>query len=308
MSEFDELKARLPAAAELPARVVHPRVLLLPNSDTAASNAADGPSVAFAFVIWKPPSVEPERRAAALHLELLPIVEAALLSELSRPGSSVLDVPLCALHLLSFAHMSVVDLQRASSAFGFRTAEASPALLALARGEAARAGLRPPDEPTWTGRAQVERNEFAERVETHLMRLEDEAFGARPGVPFARLNDALVAAGAAALPPKMESLDVLEAQLVPDGHEVVRWIPPLTFQAICDAVGVITSRHLQREVQWAHCESDDGMAPPPMLRIAGADGFIHVEVGRELMRWCVMPVAAEDDIPSLAKWLRGRLT
>lgn len=276
--------------AEVPDDPVHPRVLALPGDDC----------VDFGFVVWSDPG-----GPQALHGALRERVEATLLSELSRPATHVLDVPLRALRLVVFA--AVDGLPEAVRAFGFRPDEASD-VVALARGEASALGREVPDDASvW--RAPVETRPLATRVAERLRgSMNDEVFGARPGALFARLNVALEVEGERPLPPRLASLDALEALLVPTTPGVVRWIPTLVFQALCDAVGVVAARDLGREVQWAECAPDaDGLAPPPLLRASALAGWAHLPVGLELLRWCVMPVAESESVPPLSAWLTDRL-
>ena len=81
----------------------------------------------------------------------------------------------------------------------------------------------------------------------------------------------------------------------------------MLFQALCDAAGVHAARGLGLPVQWAISEPDeDGMAPPPLLRTRGSAGDVHVPVGLELLRWCVMPLREGESVPPLSAWCRDR--
>ena len=104
-----------------------------------------------------------------------------------------------------------------------------------------------------------------------------------------------------------EALDVLERELVADECGVLRWIPPSCFLALCDAIAVIAASE-GREVAWAECEADaEGVAPPPMIRVATSDGHAHVPLGLEVLRWCVMPRRPGEVVPPLRAWLHDRL-
>ena len=275
----------------LPDHPVHPRVLALPVDDR----------VDLVFVVWEDPG-----GPHALHHALRERVEGALLSELSRPASHALEVPLRALRLVVFGAMD--ELDHAVRAFGFTREDEDPAAVAHARGEASALGRAVPEEVRAL-RADVRAQPLAERIAERLRpSVADEVFGGRPGAFFARLNVALEVEGERPLPPRRASLDALEALLVPCVEGAVRWIPALAFQALCDAVAVVTARDLGREVQWAECAADaEGLAPPPLLRVRGPDGWVHLPIGLELLRWCVMPLAPGEEPPPLSAWLTDRL-
>ncbi len=275
---------------EIPNHPVHPRVLALPGD-----NCVD-----LVFVVWSDPG-----GAQTLHRALRERVEAALLSELSRPASHVLEVSLRAMRLVVFG--PVAGLPEAVRAFGFEP-DGGPDVVALARGEASALGREVPDEASvWY--APVETRPLAARIAERLRgSVQDEVFGSRPGAFFARLNVALEVEGERPLPPKRTSLEALETLLFPTTPGVLRWTPALVFQALCDAVGVVAARELGRDVQWAECAPDaNGVAPPPLLRVSTPEGWVHLPVGLELLRWCIMPATKGESIPPLGVWLRDRL-
>ncbi|MEM9072623.1 MAG: hypothetical protein AAGE52_29215 [Myxococcota bacterium] len=277
-------------SGDVPDEPVHPRVLALPAED----------SVDFVFVVWRDPG-----EAEALHTALRGRIEAALLSELSRPASHLLEVPLQALNLISFATIP----EEALAAFALTKTEPDASLVALARGEASALSREVPDDPSGVYRTAVVATPLARALEKRLATaMKDEVFGARPGGFFARLNVALELEGRSPLPPKATSLDVLEKLLVPAEEGVVRWIPPLCFQALADAIGVVAARQFGRNVHWAETRPDEhGVAPPPMIRVRGDEGWIHLPLGLELLRWCVMPRQPKEEIPPLREWLSDRI-
>lgn len=253
-------------------------------------------------LVWRDPGGVVE-----LHTALKEIVEATLLSELSRPPTHTLEVHPATFRVLVFDRIE--DIERGVEAFGFAAEPCPPDAMAFARGEAQRLGRELEQDPTDSFVATFVSTKLANACEARLAQaLQSDVFGRRPGAFFAALNIALEIEGAPPLTPRASSLDALESHLVPTQPGVLRWIPTLTFQALCDAIGVVASAEIGRDVQWAEAVPDDqGVAPPAMLRIASAEGWIHVDVGLEVMRWCVMPRRKGEEIPSLSEWLADRI-
>lgn len=293
----DLLAAAKRPAEPLPRRAVHPRVLQLPL----------GPGeLAWTLLVWDDPGGAP-----ALHAALRPLVEATLSAELSEPYGLPDETTPVALRLLAFA--DVPGFEQAVRAFGLEAAphdEAFEEALRNARGEAGRVGREPPDEPTSRWEVRLRTLAGTRELEDALRQtVGEEAFGARPGALFAALNQVLHARGETPLPPRLSSLDALEARLGTQETGVVRWIPPRLFQALCDAVAVVATKELGREVQWAPSEiEDDGLARPPLVRVAGPRGaWMHLPLGQHLLRWCVMPRHRGEEVPPLSAWLRDEL-
>ncbi|MFT5357263.1 MAG: hypothetical protein ACI9KE_004497 [Polyangiales bacterium] len=232
------------------------------------------------------------------------------MAELSRPASELLqdDVArhVTELRVLLFAEVAGVD--DAFRAFGLQeAAEDWPDCVAQVRGEASRLGFEV-DEPSSQWRASFSMAENAYALEQDLRsRVDGHAFGEQPGFFFAALNDVLEKAGAGALPPKSESLDVMEQLVTLEAPGHVHWIPPITFQALCDAVAVCAVKELGRVVQWAPSEAEEnGFVPPPTIRLQDGKGWAHVPLARDLMRWRVMPRQADERVPPLSAWLNDR--
>jgi len=296
-SDMDEDLLRLgrrpaPAPATGP---VHPGVLEIP----------DAPGFALVLAAW-----DRGESASVLHAALRDVVEAALVGELARAPDDLADFPgrrLASLRLMSMEPLPPEALE----AFAFR--EEAPkddtwrdATMHL-RGEAQALG-KGDVEPVEHWRVKAAMPDHAD-VLLALERavaagLKGEVFGSKPGAFFACLNEALDAQGQPALPPRIDSLDVLENLLVTREANVVRWIPPLLFQCLCDAVAVVASMELGRTLQWALSTPDDeGFAPPPLIRARDADGWAHVPVGEHLMRWCVVPLREGEDVPKISDWV-----
>jgi hypothetical protein len=84
---------------------------------------------------------------------------------------------------------------------------------------------------------------------------------------------------------------------------VVRLLPPLVFQALCDAVAVVAARALGKPIQWAEsAPEEDGFVPPPLVRAKLSEGWVHVPVGLHLLRWCVMPLRRNERPESIVEW------
>lgn len=299
MSDDDFLK--IAQAPELPQTPVHPRVLEL----------ADGDGIAFVYVVWESPG------AAALHKTLRNIIEASLLAELSRPPAELREAgprPLHSLRLISFAPLPAEALR----AFGLRLGEPNGTdavfwrdAMAHIRGEAQLAGRPTPEAPVAVYTTPVRAlPQSVLAIENDLLgRLGDEVFGARPGAFFAALNAAFEGAGLNALSPKSKSLDSLEdrlAELRPPTEAnmgPLRWIPPLAFQAFCDALAVVGSQEYRRTIQWAPGEpGEDGLAPEPLVRMKEGEGWVHLPLGQHLLQWLLMPLGRGEVVPPLSEW------
>ncbi len=287
---LDELFPGARAKREaLPEAPVHPRVL----------EVRDAPDVAsFVIVVWPGAEDGPELRGL-----LARVVEATLLAELSRAPSDLHeDGPrrVGSLRLVAYAPIDPAALAR----YGLLPVAADESwreALAHVRGEASAAGRKAPeDEPALFQAVFTEPAEGLSELERGLRAVGDEAmFGATPGALARQVSSAL------GVDPV--DLDGLGAALVPDVRDRVRWVEPMLFQALCDAAGVHAARGLGVPVQWAVSEPDDeGLAPPPLLRTRGSAGDVHVPVGLELLRWCVMPLREGESVPPLSAWCRDR--
>jgi hypothetical protein len=135
-------------------------------------------------------------------------------------------------------------------------------------------------------------------------RLGDEVWGAAPGSPSGVLAELWRRLFSDEITPDPEGLRMVEALLVRREEGVVRWMPPLLYQAFCDLVGVVTVAAFGEPVQWAVCAPEpDGFAPPPVFRIDGPSGQVHVPIGLHVLRWCIMPRLPGEDIPPFTDWL-----
>ncbi|RLB55501.1 MAG: hypothetical protein DRJ42_06105 [Deltaproteobacteria bacterium] len=304
LSELPQLPNQRGPAAAGPGEAVHTRVLPV--------ETAEGSELVLAC--WRDPG-----GAAALHAALRLRIEGSLIGELSRTADDLRENPsaLVGLRLVLFA--DVADAGDAVKAFGLSRAGAgtaeSRAALARLRHEATLFGESIPDEPVaiYAGRAVV--TDIAREVESALVEMTGDVWGKNPGAPFARMarafaaiEDARLSADASAdtrvvLSADLAGVSAVEELLFTDRPGVLRWLPPLTFQALCDLLAVAISRSLGRQVDWAETAADDaGVAPPPMIRLSGN---VHVPLALEVLRWAVMPRRVDEEVPSLSEWLSG---
>lgn len=174
------------------------------------------------------------------------------------------------------------------------------------RREANAAGMQPPMRPVSVWHVPVaefdaERAEALDAIEaTMLEKLGGEVWGETPGGMSKLLARQLaehfdIDAG---LDP--ESLAAMAGAVTPDALQAIRWMRPVFFQALCDFVGVLLHGKYGLQVQWGMCEpNDQGIVPPPMFRDPEGPGRGAIPVGREVLRWCVLPVDDADQLPDL---------
>lgn len=271
----------------------------------------DGGEFILGFVIWKDPG-----SARTLRHELGLRIEATLLSLLSRSADDLVaegERRPSRILVFSFEPLGA-ESTAAFTPFGLAEVPYDPARYARAmahvRGEAQRCGATPPDAPTSVHEVPValpdaRRGVDVETLEAVLREgLAGLVWGEKPGSHFIALSTALGAIDEKPLTPEAIAFDRLESivcQLVPSR---IRWIPPLVFQGLCDAVGVIATKEFGRKIDWAPSEADeDGLAPPPLLRARLDDGTVHIPIGEHILRWSMMPLAKGEIPPPLSEWL-----
>jgi hypothetical protein len=288
----------------LPALPVHPRVV------HARAQGGDRTIVLASFAA--PASLR------AFHAGLKPLIEAALLAELSRPASELVedDSRLSGLELYTFTGASFALLP-ALTPFALEPASLdhpnAHLALALLRHEARRVDPAPPDEASARYVAPLARS--AHPLAAPLARkLRDaapkEAWGVSPGVLARMCADQLAALGYAGVEPTRAGIERLEAVIVPAAHGTLRWVEPLLFQALCDLVAVAATVTFGRPVQWGVCEPDPDsqLSPPPVLLVERDGESFHVPLGEHVLRWCVMPSALGEQIPTLGAWAEHEFT
>jgi len=309
MNHERPLDALLPelgeAHAPIPLTHVHQRVLEV---------ATDDGDLEWLLICWRDPG-----GPQALHQSLMPVVEATLLAELSRPANNLGTARHVGIRLALFE--TVADVAAATAAFGFHEqtwdAHAQPGTMAAIRDEAARVGLQVPERPVALWHAPIrhpEGDHGARLFELQQMmsaRMQDDVWGATPGGPSKLLANYIERMFRETIAPDLDGLSTLELLLVQRERDEVsdmgpiRWIPPLLFQALADFVGVVATTVFGARVQWAVCEQDAlGLYPPPHFRVDVPGGqSYYLPVGLHLVRWCMMPLRAGEDVPTLAEWL-----
>jgi hypothetical protein len=268
--------------------LVHGRVLEVAVGDGAA---------------WVLASFEPAPDAPALHRAMKERVEALLLSELSRSAKSLREEGRKRYDRIWFASFAPLppDADRALAPFGFRPiarsagddgAEFRGALAALRH----EGGV---DEPTALFEATIAHGPTDAAHDALASALGDRVWGERPRLLFDRALAAFAITGNASA---VSELELLETKVVSDATGVVRFIPPLLFQALADGAAAVVGE-LGREVQWAELHEEDGLAPPPLFRFRDGSSWAHVPIGHELLRWCVMPLAPGERPPRFSEWI-----
>ena len=301
---LDELVPGLRIRTErLPALAAHPR-------GSRVTNDAGEDVVVLA-------SFAPIESARALHQAFKPIVEAALLSILSQPQTADLRSPV-ALELYTFAPFPFAP-DAAFALFGFVAqpldAHEGRRALALLRREALLLDGQVSDEPLLRFRATLHVTP-SDIVRQTTARLRAEAtgtpWGTEPGALARRLAVVLHELSFAGVEPSRAGIERLESILVSDAHDVIRWLDPLCFQALCDLVAVAAHNTWGANVEWAVCEVDTetSLAPPPLIRVYKHSDRSsgHVPLGEHILRWCMMPRRAGEDIPTLGAWAEHEFT
>jgi hypothetical protein len=298
---LDELVPGLRKQQErLPALPVHPRIV--------RPSLSDGTHGIVLLSFRKAESLR------AFHAALKPMIEAALLSELCAPRASIKSGPytrLSELTLLMF-EAQPFDPAAALAPFGLEPVKLglpdSAQILALARREARTlAEPVPQDDPVaaYRVRARGAADPRAARLHEALVEYGPEGtFGREPGL-FARTAADWLATQAAfeGVAPTRAGIERLESLVLARGAGSLRWIEPLVFQALCDLVAVLAASQPHLHVEWGVSEpDDDGIAPPPVLRVTRDDETFHVPLGEHVLRWCVMPLRIGEDVPTLGAW------
>jgi hypothetical protein len=283
-------------AEPLPLEPVHARVL--------ESHAGDRRALVFASFV-APASTTTLHHAARVR------IEAALLAELACPPSRAPDASLKTLRFHVFHPCP--EAPAALAAFGFTRLTSLDGLrdeLARLRGEAQRIGLVCDDDPESSFVARVA-PALLDEVEAGLRHaVGEEVFGERPGALARRLGRVLESTRG--MPPfdaSYSALDRLEDTLFPQAFGELRLVPQATFQAFCDAVAVVACEAGRATVEWAESRPDaQDLAPPPLVRVRLGGDWVHLPLGLHLLRWCVMPRRAGEDVPRVSEWLRDQLS
>lgn len=292
-----ELTFQAPAIAK---STLHPRILEL------------GPSEGDAWVLalWSDPG-----SAQAIHNEVKKLLEATLLAHLcqSPDAGEALDRVPSRILLLAFSTVAS-NLAAALRAFGFRLdehAQFDGDRLETLRQEGLSSGWEIPEKPVsiWSVRiSQPQEGEPVYELHQRLReRLRGDFWGNEPGAFSLSAAAQIQHALGLRIQPDKAGLDTFEQAVARASHDgVIRWIPPVLFQALCDFVGVVTAAQWKHNVEWSLCEPDEGtFCPPPIFRVTRSDNKKqdHLAIGQHLMRWCVMPILDGEEIPSVWEWL-----
>ncbi|MFT6396882.1 MAG: hypothetical protein ACJAYU_001626 [Bradymonadia bacterium] len=303
MSAERPLDALLPQLKDpaRPTQDVHPRVL-----ETVTDAGRE-----WILLVWADPG-----GAQALHSQVQALVEATLLSELSRSAATIRNAGerrFVGIRLISFVELSW-DPSPALQAFGFQpeSTELSDEVSAAVAAEASRSG-RAIEGPNAVWRAAIAHPEGAlgEKLESvdkmMATRLGDDIWGASPGGPSHLFATYVVKTFGEQIRPDragMDSLDLLVVQRTPG---VIRWIPPLIFQAVCDFIPVVAATQHDAKISWAESEElGNGFAHPPLFRVDDGKEGIHIPVGHHVMRWWMMPLAEGEAVPTIADWVEDQ--
>jgi hypothetical protein len=299
---LDELVPGLRKKQErLPALPVHPRIV--------RPSLSDGTHGVVLLSFAQAQSLR------AFHAALKPMVEAALLSELCAPRSSMTEsyTRLSELTLLMF-EAQPFDAAAALAPFALERVKLelpdSAQILALARREArtlADQAQPLPDEPVsaYRVRAYPARDPLSARLHEALRLYGPEgAFGREPGRLARTAADWLATqASFDGVAPTRAGIERLESLVLAGSPGTLRWLEPLVFQALCDLVAVYAAAQPHLRVEWGVSEPDaEGITPPPVLRVTRDDETFHVPLGEHILRWCVMPVRVGEEVPSLGAW------
>jgi hypothetical protein len=307
MSSDRPLDALLPQLKDsyIPFAPIHPRLLEMADDPTDAQ---------WVMLWWGDLPSEP-----LLFRQLAKLVEATLLAELSRTPEQRRgrNPRYTGLHLLQLTETRL-DTTKPLRPFAFaphadRTT--AQAWMPMVDREAKRTGVAIPSEPITHFSVQIqhpagELGAKLEQVEAMLRdRLADEIWGNTPGVPSRLAATFIEEVFHTKIPPTLDGLRTLEMLLVSTQTGVIRWIPPMLFQALCDFIGVLGQTLFDRDIAWALCEPDGDFCTPPLLRLALASGkHIHIPIGLHLVQWCLLPLQPGEEAASLADWVADQFT
>lgn len=303
MSAERPLDALLPQLKEPagPTQDVHPRVL-----ETLTDAGRE-----WVLLVWADPG-----GAQAMHSQIQALVEATLLSELSRSAATIRSAgerKFVAIRLVSFADLPW-DPGAALQAFGFQldSNELGAEVSAAVAAEANRSG-RAVGAPTTVWRAEIGHaegglGEKLDEVEKMMAsRLGDDIWGASPGGPSHLFATYVAQTFGEKIRPNREGMDSLDLLVVQRGPGVIRWIPPLIFQAVCDFIPVVAATLYDAKISWAESEElGNGFAHPPLFRVDDGKEGVHIPIGHHVMRWWMMPLAEGEAVPTIADWVEDQ--
>jgi hypothetical protein len=316
---LDSLLPDLREAYEpLPRTALHQRVLEVDTGD-------DG--FEWVMACWEDPG-----GARALHEQMRDLVEATLLAHLSQPATAreSIERHFRRLRLYCFTPIEG-DAAQALKPFGFVPAKYQPEAhvgrMAALSDEAKKMGRRLPMSPHSVWVASIAEPTAAALALASALpdKFGTEVWGQTPGF-FSKVMAEVFATqhkNQKPIAPSVQGLRAIEEKVVWSGagvgavsgagvqSGVIRWIPPLEFQGLCDLIGVVMVAEWGHELQWAMCDQDPlGLYPPPHFRLqlpdrAPEQGVDHFLVGQQVLQWCMMPLQPGEQVPPLWQWLVG---
>lgn len=304
MSAERPLDALLPQlrATAIPRTAVHPRVL---ETKTATGRE-------WLLLVWDDPG-----GPQALHEQIQALVEATLLAELSRSPATIRaagDRRFEAIRLLSWAE-TPWDAAASLRAFGLEpdNTELTDEVVAAVTAEAERSGRTTTGRPASSWRATIRHPEsgLGEKLSdvSRMMadRMGDDVWGQNPGGPSHLFATYLATTFGEKIRPDVDGLRALHLLTVQQERGVIRWMPPLVFQAICDFVPVVAATVYGAQIGWAVSEElGDGFAHPPLIRVNDGGDEIHIPIGHHVLRWWMMPLGEDEEVPTLAEWVEDQ--
>jgi len=300
---LDALLPELRAAREprVPVSPIHPRVL-----EVELENGRE-----WTLACWRDPG-----GARAFHTQVLAMLEATILAELSRPprGIAAAERSYTGVRLIVFPELPF-DPGPAVQAFGMTKAayveDAYAGRVSVLRREARELGIEVGEHPSqvWASEVRSPDGSLGEKLmKIHQMmatRMEDDVWGKTPGGPSKLFALYAEREFGERIPPTLDGLRAFELLVVRHTRGVIRWIYPLLFQALCDFIGVVAQAEFGAKIAWSVCEEpESGLAPPPLFRVVEASGgTIHIPIAHHVLRWSMMPLGDHDEVPSLAAWM-----
>jgi hypothetical protein len=288
---------------DLPKLPFHPRVLEVEMED----------GIEWVMACWSDPG-----NVREFHKQLLALLEATLIAELSQAAKHVAtrERPrhFAGVRLMVFPQLPY-SVGPAVQAFGFSQQDYRPdqymARMAALEDEARITGVDMPKTPASVWMTRISRPTGTQGETLYVLErslslaMKDQVWGQDPGQMSRLFATLAMEHFGVEIRPEPVGLDRMEQLLTRREFGVIRWMPPLLFQALCDLIGVVAKMHFGAEVAWAVCEEDrGGMAPPPVFQVKeSATRKYHVPIAHHVLRWCMMPLAPNEQVPPLSAWM-----
>ena len=248
----------------------------------------------------------------ALHNQLKPLIEGALLSELClTPKEALLSAkPPTSLALVCYGE-NPNAIESAVKAFGLQRqsidGDTTRELFARVRAEAQRAGRSADEEPTaiYSVRIDLLDNPNLDALDKSIAQaLVDKSWGQNPGEFYAAMAGLQEPAPQNVPDASLQSVDETETLFVSKAAGVMRWISPMLFQSLCDQLAVVAKQAFGVDTQWAESETDEsGFTTPPLIRSKIDGAWVHIPLGLHVLRWCVLPLQRNEEPAKLSEWV-----